>query len=203
MAFSWSTLRRARWWWTLTLSLPCWRDAELLKPELHRLKFKGHLWILCARPEWGKEQWFFVITGMLVISFLCARKFRKALIEATDSWAMDIDRGLVNAVVVLDLKKAFHTVDHFIQKIMGRGGGLAISHTREARDKRPHLALLVWFPKFPGVNLFLVYPRLVLNMIFYGIMLYVPGLAGNMYQNIFLMFVIDLPHTPMAWIVFK
>ena len=30
-----------------------------------------------------------------------------ALIEATDSWAMDIDRGLVNAVVFLDLKKAF------------------------------------------------------------------------------------------------
>lgn len=46
-------------------------------------------------------------------------------------------------------------------------------------------------------------PRLVLNMIFYGIMLYVPGLAGNLYLNVFLMFVSDLPHTPMAWIVFK
>ena len=40
-------------------------------------------------------------------------------------------------------------------------------------------------------------------MIFYGIMLYVPSLAGNMYLNIFLMFVSDLPHTPMAWIMFK
>ena len=37
-----------------------------------------------------------------------------ALIEATDSWAMDIDRGLVNAVVFLDLKKAFNTEDHDI-----------------------------------------------------------------------------------------
>ena len=37
-----------------------------------------------------------------------------ALIEATDSWAMDIDRGLVNAVVFLDLKKTFDTVDHDI-----------------------------------------------------------------------------------------
>ena len=27
---------------------------------------------------------------------------------------MDIDRGLINAVVVLDLKKAFDTVDHYI-----------------------------------------------------------------------------------------
>ena len=35
-----------------------------------------------------------------------------ALVEATDSWALDIDRGNVNAVVFLDLKKAFDTVDH-------------------------------------------------------------------------------------------
>ena len=33
---------------------------------------------------------------------------------ATDSWAMNIDRGFVNAVVFLDLKKAFDTLDHSI-----------------------------------------------------------------------------------------
>ena len=37
-----------------------------------------------------------------------------ALLEATDSWGFDIDRGNVNAVVFLDLKKAFGTVDHAI-----------------------------------------------------------------------------------------
>ena len=39
-----------------------------------------------------------------------------ALLEATDSWAVNVDRGLVNAVgvVFLDLKKAFDTVDHRI-----------------------------------------------------------------------------------------
>ena len=38
-----------------------------------------------------------------------------ALLEATDSWSLNIDRGLVNAVVVfLDLKKTFDTVDHNI-----------------------------------------------------------------------------------------
>ena len=37
-----------------------------------------------------------------------------ALLEATDSWAFDIDRGNVNAVVFLDLKKAFDTVGHTI-----------------------------------------------------------------------------------------
>ena len=31
---------------------------------------------------------------------------------ATDSWALEIDLGNVNAVVFLDLKKAFDTVDH-------------------------------------------------------------------------------------------
>ena len=37
-----------------------------------------------------------------------------ALLEATDTWAFDIDRGNVNAVVFLDLRKAFDTVDHAI-----------------------------------------------------------------------------------------
>ena len=37
-----------------------------------------------------------------------------ALLEATDSWAHNIDIGNVNAVVFLDLKKAFDTVDHHI-----------------------------------------------------------------------------------------
>ena len=35
-----------------------------------------------------------------------------ALLEATDSWAFHIDRGNVNAVIFLDLKKASDTVDH-------------------------------------------------------------------------------------------
>jgi len=37
-----------------------------------------------------------------------------ALLEATDSWAFNIDRGYVNAAAFLDLKKAFDTVDHEI-----------------------------------------------------------------------------------------
>ena len=34
-----------------------------------------------------------------------------ALLEATNNWAFNIDKGSVNAVVFLDLKKAFDTVD--------------------------------------------------------------------------------------------
>ena len=37
-----------------------------------------------------------------------------SLVEATDNWALNIDRGNINAVVFLDLKKAFDTVDHNI-----------------------------------------------------------------------------------------
>ena len=35
-----------------------------------------------------------------------------ALLEATNNWAFNVDHGNINAVVFLDLKKAFDTVDH-------------------------------------------------------------------------------------------
>ena len=35
-----------------------------------------------------------------------------ALLEAEDNWAYNINQGNVTAVVFLDLKKAFDTVDH-------------------------------------------------------------------------------------------
>lgn len=37
-----------------------------------------------------------------------------ALFEATKNWAYYIDRGNINTVAFLDLKKAFDTVDHDI-----------------------------------------------------------------------------------------
>ena len=37
-----------------------------------------------------------------------------ALLEATNSWSVNIDNGLVNEVVFIDLKKAFDTIDHKI-----------------------------------------------------------------------------------------
>ena len=37
-----------------------------------------------------------------------------ALIEATNCWSVNIDNGLVNGVIFIDLKKAFDTIDHSV-----------------------------------------------------------------------------------------
>ena len=39
-----------------------------------------------------------------------------ALLEATNEWYLNVDNGLLNGVLFLDLKKAFDTVDHWILK---------------------------------------------------------------------------------------
>ena len=36
------------------------------------------------------------------------------MIEATNSWSVNIDNGLVNGVIFIDLEKAFDTIDHGI-----------------------------------------------------------------------------------------
>ena len=37
-----------------------------------------------------------------------------ALLETTNNWSINIDKGLLNGVVYIDLKKAFDTIDHAI-----------------------------------------------------------------------------------------
>ena len=37
-----------------------------------------------------------------------------ALLETNDNWCINIDRGLLNGVISIDLKKAFDTIDHEI-----------------------------------------------------------------------------------------
>ena len=37
-----------------------------------------------------------------------------ALIDITDNWYLNIDDGFTNAILFIDLKKAFDTIDHEI-----------------------------------------------------------------------------------------
>ena len=37
-----------------------------------------------------------------------------ALLETTNKWSINIDNGLLNGVVYIDVKKAFDTIDHAI-----------------------------------------------------------------------------------------
>ena len=62
-----------------------------------------------------------------------------SLLEATDDWAFNIDQGNVNAVVFLDHKKAFDTVDHniLISKLSAYGiSGTSIEGFKSYLPKR-------------------------------------------------------------------
>ena len=37
-----------------------------------------------------------------------------ALLEASNNWCVNVDKGLLNGVIFIDLKKAFDTIDHEI-----------------------------------------------------------------------------------------
>ncbi len=36
------------------------------------------------------------------------------MLDATDKWYTNMDSGLINAILFIDLKKAFDTIDHNI-----------------------------------------------------------------------------------------
>ena len=49
-----------------------------------------------------------------------------ALLETTNNWSINVDNGVLNGVVYIDLKKVFETIDHAIllRKLANYGLGL-------------------------------------------------------------------------------
>ena len=58
-----------------------------------------------------------------------------ALVDAANSWSVNIDNGLVNDVVFIDLKKAFGTIDYniLLQKLHIYGVDLSLVFSAEVR----------------------------------------------------------------------
>ena len=50
------------------------------------------------------------------------------LLDCTNEWYINMDRGLYNIVVLLDLKKAFDTVNHELFYVSSNGMALVIKH---------------------------------------------------------------------------
>ena len=80
---------------------------------------KGHSPV-CFQENGNKPEWRLSskkVTNQLSdcqSGFWSLHSTLKALLEATNTWSVNIDDGILNGVVFVDLKKAFDTIDHEI-----------------------------------------------------------------------------------------
>jgi hypothetical protein len=56
------------------------------------------------------------ILFLIAICFFTLVSSLTALLDASYQWYTDIENGLVNGILFIDLKKAFDTIDHNIEK---------------------------------------------------------------------------------------
>ena len=78
-----------------------------------------------------------------------------ALLDMTNDWCFNIDRGMVNGVLFLDLKKAFDTVDHqiLLKKLEFYGfEGITLHWFQSYLADRQQVCCVNGVAIFPSVN---------------------------------------------------
>ena len=67
---------------------------------------KNYLWPAISISEWN------CLLNSGQSGFRTLHSTLTALLETNDNWCVNIDKGLLNGVIFIDLKKAFDTIDH-------------------------------------------------------------------------------------------
>ena len=78
--------------------------ASVIAKLFEKIAFNQHISCLDENDILTQHQFGFKKSHSTLTSFL----------NATNNWLVDVDEGLINGVLFLDLKKAFDTVDHQI-----------------------------------------------------------------------------------------
>ena len=88
--------------------------ADILSPSLTKISAVAKVF---GRTVY--DQFYSCLTSNNLLSnyqsgFRASYSTVTALLESTNNWCVNIDKGLLNGVIFIDLKKAFDTIDHEI-----------------------------------------------------------------------------------------
>ena len=104
--------------WKLARVSPIYKEGAKSDPNNYRpISVLPVISKLIERVVFDQFYEYLIVHDLLADTqsgFRPRRSTQTALLEATNEWYLNIDNGLINGVLFLDLKKAFDTVDHRI-----------------------------------------------------------------------------------------